>query len=265
MKVLFVSLVILAVITLLHCQKQTEDDSGLYVPDNSGQYVHDDSGRYIPDRSGDYRADGLGKYQNDNTGVYKDDLTGIYRGNSDNAYNEDFFRRSFVNQASKRNSNADNTQFSGISNINLLGAGSTVNSQLIKPISHKLPFGNIPAAASPIPVSTRYNPEKYVDGHWKIIRQSDEAGDDGYHWLYETENGITAEESGKLANKGTEKEGMKAKGFYQYTGPDNVLYTIGYTADENGYVAVGNHIPTPPPIPIEIKRSLEFLRSQGKL
>lgn len=85
------------------------------------------------------------------------------------------------------------------------------------------------------------------------------------YFSYETENGIAAEESGKLANKGTDKEAMRAKGFYQYTGPDNVLYYVGYTADENGFLPQGNHIPTPPPIPAEIARSLEYLKAHGKL
>ncbi|KAK4880203.1 hypothetical protein RN001_008349 [Aquatica leii] len=121
--------------------------------------------------------------------------------------------------------------------------------------------------ASPIPSVTnvKYEPGRYVDGHWKIIKQAEDIDTDGYHWEYETENGIKAEESGKLANKGTDKESMQAKGFYQYTGPDQTVYSIGYTADENGFRAVGNHLPTPPPIPLEIQKSLEYLKSLGKL
>lgn len=37
------------------------------------------------------------------------------------------------------------------------------------------------------------------------------------------------------------------QGSYSYTGPDGVVYTITYIADENGYRAEGAHIPTPPP------------------
>lgn len=37
------------------------------------------------------------------------------------------------------------------------------------------------------------------------------------------------------------------QGSYSYTGPDGVLYTIRYIADENGFRAEGAHIPTPPP------------------
>lgn len=58
---------------------------------------------------------------------------------------------------------------------------------------------------------------------------------------------------------------MKAKGFFQYTGPDNVLYQVTYTADENGFIPAGNHIPTPPPIPGLIVKALDYLKSTGKL
>lgn len=80
---------------------------------------------------------------------------------------------------------------------------------------------------------------------------------------FETENGIQAEETGKIANKGSDLEAMRAKGFFKYTGPDNKVYSIMYTADENGFVAQGNHLPTPPPIPDEILKSLNYQRGGG--
>ncbi|KAK4880197.1 hypothetical protein RN001_008343 [Aquatica leii] len=218
-------IVVFSTIASLNCQGPSNDENGQYIHDISGQYVHDDSGRYIHDHSGDYLPDGQGGYQNDNSGLYRGDANGLRQND-----------RSFQKQAK---SLTNEKQF----------------------------FGNVASAASPIPSVTnvKYEPGRYVDGHWKIIKQAEDIDTDGYHWEYETENGIKAEESGKLANKGTDKESMQAKGFYQYTGPDQTVYSIGYTADENGFRAVGNHLPTPPPIPLEIQKSLEYLKSLGKL
>lgn len=47
-------------------------------------------------------------------------------------------------------------------------------------------------------------------------------------------------------------------GSYSYTGPDGVQYTIHYTAGPNGFQAEGAHIPTPPPVPEEIRRGVEL-------
>jgi len=49
-----------------------------------------------------------------------------------------------------------------------------------------------------------------------------------------------------------------AQGSYSYTGPDGVVYTVNWIADENGYRASGAHLPVPPPIPAEIERSLSL-------
>ena len=76
---------------------------------------------------------------------------------------------------------------------------------------------------------------------------------------YETGNGISAQEQGYLKNAGQKDlEAQVATGSYSYTGPDGVLYTITYTADENGFQAQGAHLPTPPPIPEAIARSLNL-------
>lgn len=54
-------------------------------------------------------------------------------------------------------------------------------------------------------------------------------------------------------------EGGQAKeGSFAYTGPDGVVYSTRYVADENGYRPEGAHLPTPPPIPAAIQRSLAF-------
>lgn len=76
---------------------------------------------------------------------------------------------------------------------------------------------------------------------------------------YETGNGIAAQQRGYLKNAGNpQAEAQVMEGSYTYTGPDGVQYTINYIADENGFRAEGPHIPTPPPIPEAIQRSLAY-------
>lgn len=56
---------------------------------------------------------------------------------------------------------------------------------------------------------------------------------------YETSNGIRADEQGYLKNPGTQSEAQVMQGSYSYTGPDGIVYTITYIADENGFRAEG--------------------------
>lgn len=77
---------------------------------------------------------------------------------------------------------------------------------------------------------------------------------------YETGNGIQAQESGAPRAQGPEGPAVTAEGGFSYRAPDGQQIQITYTADENGFHPVGPHIPTPPPIPEEILRSIEFNR-----
>lgn len=52
--------------------------------------------------------------------------------------------------------------------------------------------------------------------------------------------------------------GISVQGSFAYTSPEGVPIQTQYAADENGFRAVGNAIPTPPPIPEAILRSLEW-------
>lgn len=86
------------------------------------------------------------------------------------------------------------------------------------------------------------------DGDALILKQIYEPNPDGsYVYSYETSNGIAADQTGYLKNRGTNLEAQVVQGSYSYTGPDGILYTVNYIADENGYRASGAHIPTPPP------------------
>lgn len=95
-----------------------------------------------------------------------------------------------------------------------------------------------------------------------ILRQEQEVNYDGsYKYLYETGNGIKAEEAGYLKNIAPDQNAMVATGSYSYTAPDGQIISVKYVADENGFQPQGDHLPTPPPIPAAIQRALEYLAS----
>ncbi|XP_044252488.1 pupal cuticle protein 20-like [Tribolium madens] len=94
----------------------------------------------------------------------------------------------------------------------------------------------------------------------KYVNDNDGSGN--YYYAYETGNGIQAEERGHLKNAGSTNEAESAEGSFSYTGPDGQRYSIQYVADENGFRPVGAHLPTPPPIPEAILRSLEQNRAE---
>lgn len=87
-------------------------------------------------------------------------------------------------------------------------------------------------------------------------RQLNEDG--SYYYRVLNENNIEISETGRVDNAGTDDEVMRVKGYYEYIGDDGVLYRVDYVADENGFQPSGTHLPTPPPIPEAILRSLKL-------
>ncbi|XP_016988959.1 larval cuticle protein LCP-17 [Drosophila rhopaloa] len=77
--------------------------------------------------------------------------------------------------------------------------------------------------------------------------------DGHYNYAYETSNGIAAQESGL--------GGYQANGGFSWYSPEGELVQIAYVADENGYQPQGALLPTPPPIPAAILKSLEYIRT----
>ena len=76
------------------------------------------------------------------------------------------------------------------------------------------------------------------------------------NFSYETGDGIKAEESGVPRPAGPNDEGGEAvQGSYAYTAPDGKAYSLTYTADENGFVPHGDHIPA---IPEAIQRAIAY-------
>nr|AYA49874.1 cuticular protein 41 [Leptinotarsa decemlineata] len=199
------------------------NDEGQYRPDDSGAYVHIDnpynykniaSGAYVSDNSGAYNDDG--QYHPDNSGAYIPDGSGRYE-HSDEGY---------------QHQGADYNPYVG--NVNRGASPSPVS--IYKPVT---------AAPSLVAKGNSAGNKDY--NKYGIIRKIEQVLEDGYHYIYETENGILGEEEGHLANKGQEGEYMDVKGFYRYIGPDNVEYKVEYTVDpENGFVPRGAHIPQLP-------------------
>ncbi|XP_055596637.1 endocuticle structural glycoprotein ABD-4-like [Uranotaenia lowii] len=97
----------------------------------------------------------------------------------------------------------------------------------------------------------------------EIISQDNNIEPDGnYQYSYETANGIRGQEQGTLKQSSSPdtSDVIIASGSYSYTSPEGVVITLNYAADdENGFQAQGEHLPTPPPIPPQIQRALDYL------
>merc|ERR1711911_430475 len=93
---------------------------------------------------------------------------------------------------------------------------------------------------------------------------SDETGK--YSYSYETGNGISIKEEGvqKLIGDKPEEVGSVSRGSYSYE-LEGVTYTVSWVADENGFQATGDHLPTPPPMPEHVVKLLADLRAAGQL
>ncbi|EFN78516.1 Endocuticle structural glycoprotein SgAbd-1, partial [Harpegnathos saltator] len=94
-----------------------------------------------------------------------------------------------------------------------------------------------------------------------ILRQAQDISPEGtYHYQYETENGISAAESGSPQPVGPKGEpAVVAQGQYQYTAPDGTPIAVSYVADENGFRAQGAHLPVAPAVPEQIQRAVEYV------
>ena len=80
------------------------------------------------------------------------------------------------------------------------------------------------------------------------------------NFSYVTGDGQQVQAQGYLKNLGLkEAEGAAAQGSYSYTAPDGTPISVTWIADENGFRAEGAHLPTPPPIPEAIQRSLNLI------
>lgn len=101
-----------------------------------------------------------------------------------------------------------------------------------------------------------------------ILKFNKEQSEDGsYKTEYETGNSIIHEETGYLKDfSDTNPNGVLVQhGQYSYLSPEGDTINVQYTADEHGFRATGDHIPTPPAIPDEIQKGLDQIYAGIKL
>ncbi|KAJ8937480.1 hypothetical protein NQ314_011870 [Rhamnusium bicolor] len=120
------------------------------------------------------------------------------------------------------------------------------------PISVARFAGAVAAPLATVPIQSYSSP---TSPPVPILRfNNDNNGDGSYRFDYETANHIAAQESGHLKTS----DASEVQGFYSYLAPNGQTISVSYVADENGFRPAGDHLPTPPPIPAAILKSLEI-------
>lgn len=86
-------------------------------------------------------------------------------------------------------------------------------------------------------------------------------------YSFKTGNGIQAEEAGYVKKTGEKEDDniLVMHGSVSYTGPDGVPVKLTYVADEHGFQPQGAHLPTPPPLPLELQKAYEKALEQHQL
>uniref|UniRef100_A0A1A9X4I3 Endocuticle structural glycoprotein SgAbd-2 n=1 Tax=Glossina brevipalpis TaxID=37001 RepID=A0A1A9X4I3_9MUSC len=123
--------------------------------------------------------------------------------------------------------------------------------------------------ANNIPLDDKPEPRHRESTTWiPILKFNKEQSEDGsYRTEYETGNSIVHEETGFLKDfSDTNPNGVLVQhGQYSYLSPEGETINVQYTADEHGFRATGDHIPTPPAIPEEIQKGLDQIYAGIKL
>ncbi|RVE46301.1 hypothetical protein evm_009020 [Chilo suppressalis] len=69
----------------------------------------------------------------------------------------------------------------------------------------------------------------------QILRYDSNVEPDGYNFAYETSDGTSRQEEGKLDNPDSENAALTVTGQYSYVAPDGKHYTVTFTAGPNGF------------------------------
>lgn len=103
--------------------------------------------------------------------------------------------------------------------------------------------------------------------HIPILKSTSLRDKDGsYQYGFEAANGIQQHEQGYVKNAGQkEHEIQVAEGFYSYTDEHGHQIGVHYVADENGFRATGDHLPTPPPMPAALKEAFANVAAHPEL
>lgn len=91
------------------------------------------------------------------------------------------------------------------------------------------------------------------DVHAEVTHYVSDVRPDGFDYAYDTTNAIHDAASGN--------EHGDIQGDFSWVSPEGVHVALQYVADENGYQPNSDVLPTPPPIPAAILRSLEYIRT----
>lgn len=95
-----------------------------------------------------------------------------------------------------------------------------------------------------------------------VLRAEQQVNVDGFAYAVELDNSVNVQQKGDLNG-----EEWVVKGSQSWTSPENVPVSIQYIADANGYQVVSANppLPTPPPIPEAIQRSLEYIAAHPQV
>ncbi|XP_026751364.2 uncharacterized protein LOC113511842 [Galleria mellonella] len=163
---------------------------------------------------------------------------GRYRPSNEGRYAESYDNRYDYSSGSNSNNRYQRPQSSFSQNAGIyrpLGAASAASPTYYQQQSSYVR-----------PQQTSYvRPQQRNEQNARILRQDNEIDVNSYRYSYQTENGINAEEAGRLENTAT-GPGIRATGFFEYLGDDGVTYRVDYTADEFGFHPSGAHLPQIP-------------------